>query len=214
MTRVFLIVLLVGFVGIRASFRRIWASIPRQGFHAPRERALTSLAAATQLLPGPVWLLTGLLDFANIELPIWANGLGFAIGLGALGLLAWVHATLGANFSPRLELRAEHTLIQAGPYARVRHPMYTAGLLFVVGAGLASGNWMVGGLPLAALLLLVALRLPDEEAMLAGRFGSNYADYRRRTGALFPRLSAAGDASEGRQGQPGSDAVADPSSKG
>ena len=179
-------VLLFGFVAIRASFRRVWAHIPRQGVHSARERLLTSGAALTQLLPGLSWLGTDLLAFADRALPTPLRLAGFGLGLGALALLAWVHATLGANFSPRLELQAAHTLVRAGPYRRVRHPMYTAGLLLTVAMGLVTGNLLVGGLPLGMLILLIALRLPDEEAMLEARFGEDYHAYKAESGRLTP----------------------------
>jgi protein-S-isoprenylcysteine O-methyltransferase Ste14 len=72
----------------------------------------------------------------------------------------------------------DQTVISTGPYAVVRHPMYAAALLLVVGTPLALGSWW--GL-LAALLLVPALiwRLVDEEAFLKRNL-PGYAEYARR----------------------------------
>jgi protein-S-isoprenylcysteine O-methyltransferase Ste14 len=175
----------LSFVGIRLRFRRIWVAIPRQGWHASRERALTGAAALTQLVPGILWMGGGL-SSGSIGLPDAMRWVGVALGVGALALLYRVHATLGANFSPRLELREAHTLIDTGPYRRVRHPMYTSGFMLCLALGFVSANLWVGALPFVALAVLVALRLPDEEAMLAARFGAPFEAYRRRSGALTP----------------------------
>ena len=143
----------------------------------------------SQLIPAALWLVApATLSAADLPIPSALRMLGFGIALGALGLLWWVHASLGAEFSPRLELRDDHTLIQHGPYRWVRHPMYTTGFLLIVGYGLLAANGVVLGLPLLALLLLVVLRLPDEEAMLARRFGADFDAHRRRTGRFVPRL--------------------------
>jgi len=49
-------------------------------------------------------------------------------------------------------------------------------------------NWIAGLSGLAATALLMAVRLPREEAMMIDRFGDQYRDYRRRAGAVLPHL--------------------------
>src|SRR4030067_916718 len=64
----------------------------------------------------------------RLDLPLapalrWA---GFALGLGSLALWAWAQTLLGRQWSPQVALRADHELIQSGPYPWVRHPPYAA----------------------------------------------------------------------------------------
>ena len=187
--RVLFLGVLVAFVAIRARWRRVWAHIPREGVASTRERLLTSGILFSQLIPAVIWISSEeALAFADVPLPEPLRGAGLLLCGASLVLLWRVHAALGAEFSPRLELREEHTLIERGPYRTVRHPMYTSGFLLIFGYGLLTANGVVLGLPLAALLLLVVLRIPDEEAMLTERFGDAYRAYCARTGRFFPKL--------------------------
>ena len=176
-----------GFVLIRARYRRVWTGIERTGVASLRERILTSGIVLSQLLPALLWLGDHLSD-ADLPLPDAVRLSGVAVGLVGLVLLERVHAALGANFSPRLELREAHTLVRTGPYARMRHPMYTAGGLLIVSYGLLTANLIVFVLPAAMLLLLVVLRVPDEEAMLEREFGAEYRQWKGESGYFLPKL--------------------------
>ncbi len=179
-------VLFVVFVLIRRSAGRQAGG--SEVHHAGRERLLSVGVLVSQLGATTLFLATGLLDFAALPLPAAVQLAGALVAALGLGLLWRVHQALGAHFSPVLELKSDHKLVREGPYARMRHPMYTAGLLFVVGHGLLAANAVVLGAPLAALVLLVAMRLPDEERMLRERFGADFEQWARETGALLPRL--------------------------
>ena len=112
----------------------------------------------------------------------WA---GLALGVTSVGLFAWTHATLGRFWSTTLQLRCGHRLITAGPYARIRHPMYTAILGWLTSLGLVSGSWVpVVFASLSALNFM--LRIPPEEEMMLQRFGDEYRAYMKRTGRLIP----------------------------
>ena len=131
----------------------------------------------------PPWL--GVLA---IPLPPWLRGAGFGLGLASVVFWTWVQAVLGTHWSAQLQLREEHHLVTAGPYARIRHPLYTAMFGFGLGLALVSSNWVFVGL---ALLIVAgtAARVPREEHMLVEEFGEEYRAYVRRTGRFFPRLS-------------------------
>ena len=86
-----------------------------------------------------------------------------------------------------LELNADHRLVTNGLYRAVRHPMYSSFLVLGVGQALLVPNWIAGLSGLASVLLLIAVRLPREEAMMIEEFGDQYRDYRKRTGAVLPR---------------------------
>ncbi len=127
--------------------------------------------------------------FAFQELPFnepirWV---GVAIAVAGVGVLAWVHKTLGENFSPFLRIRENHQLVENCPYRWVRHPMYTSFALIFLGPVIltaSSVRFVVAAMAMGA----IAVRTRQEEAMLIERFGDSYREYRNRTGALFPRI--------------------------
>jgi protein-S-isoprenylcysteine O-methyltransferase Ste14 len=74
-------------------------------------------------------------------------------------------------------------VIETGPYAIVRHPMYASGLLFFIGVPLLLGSWL--GLSLAALFILgIAWRAVQEEKTLRAEL-AGYADYASRVRYRF-----------------------------
>lgn len=126
-------------------------------------------------------------DRLAVALPVWLRLVGVPLSLGALTLLVCAHRALGAYFSPTLRLRADHRLVETGPYRWVRHPIYAAYLLFFLAVGLVSANAGIGGLGIAVILILITLRLPREERLLKGRFGARWDRYVEATGRLVPR---------------------------
>ena len=117
----------------------------------------------------------------------WLRWGGVAAMFGCIPLSVWTYRTLGAHFSTRLGLLDEHTLVDTGPYALVRHPMYATLFLCAAGASVTSAQPSV----LAAsifLVVIMTLRIKKEEAMLAERFGESYLAYMKKTGALVPKL--------------------------
>jgi protein-S-isoprenylcysteine O-methyltransferase Ste14 len=80
--------------------------------------------------------------------------------------------------SATIEIQEGQRVIDTGPYAIVRHPMYSGALLYVLGTPLALGSyWGLFGFGL--MLLVIVWRLQDEERMLAQEL-PGYAEYRQR----------------------------------
>lgn len=155
-----------------------WWVTPMRILVLPVFLALVGLwLVAPQSIP---WLLAPLPAAVR-----WAGVPVFALGLG---LLVWVHWTLGKNFSPYLRIRADHHLVTGGPYRYARHPMYTAFLLLAAGLGLVSAHWLLLVTMPLMIVAIVVFRTPREEAMLEERFGDDWRAYRQRTGALLPRV--------------------------
>jgi protein-S-isoprenylcysteine O-methyltransferase Ste14 len=97
----------------------------------------------------------------------------------AVGFLI-VFLTFRANSftAGTIELAEGQQVIDTGPYAFVRHPMYAGALIMLVGLPLALGSWW-GLLPTAAMVPVLAWRLTREEAFLAANL-AGYGDYRAR----------------------------------
>jgi len=135
-----------------------------------------------------VYAFTPFLDAAQLPLPAIVRWLGLPFAVLGVALLRATHHALGRNWSGKLEIAAEHRLIVAGPYRRVRHPMYTALFCIAFAYSLLSANWIVAGANILAVTLMYFARVSDEEQMLIDQFGDEYRAYMRRTGRLVPRF--------------------------
>lgn len=129
----------------------------------------------------------GLLDrrFLPDDPPIKTGAMVLIVA--GLGISVWARRHIGQFWSARVTLKQNHQLIQSGPYARVRHPIYSGLLLAIIGTALFVGERR------AVLGVLVIFtghwwKARREEALLAGQFGASYEEYRKRTGSLLPRL--------------------------
>lgn len=127
-------------------------------------------------------------DLSAPQLASPVNIFGLAIFNVSAFMVLWCHLTLGRYWSGDLETQPDHKLIATGPYALVRHPLYSS--YFALGLGLfaMSGRWQVG-ISALCYFLAVATRIPREERMLRQRLGKPYLDYAKITGCLVPRLA-------------------------
>jgi protein-S-isoprenylcysteine O-methyltransferase Ste14 len=105
----------------------------------------------------------------------------------ASGLLCsvWARHHLGKNWSQAVTLKAGHELITTGPYAVVRHPIYTGLLMAFAGSAIARGEWR-GVLAVALVLTVLWRKLRLEEEWMRSRFGDAYETYARRVSRLVP----------------------------
>jgi protein-S-isoprenylcysteine O-methyltransferase Ste14 len=130
---------------------------------------------------GLIWLLAIGLDMRahGVRIPREMQALGFLMLLFSSGFILWVMRE-NSFAAPVIKLQAErgHRVISNGPYALVRHPMYSGTVLFFVGAPLLLGSWWgVAMSPLFAVLFAFRIAI-EERALLAGLPG--YADYTAR----------------------------------
>jgi len=113
----------------------------------------------------------------------------FLAGLAAVavGLAFSVAARhrLGGNWSAQVTVKDSHELVRSGPYAWVRHPIYTGILLALLGTAIAIGRWRA----LIGLTVIVAgliYKISVEEEFMREQFGEAYARYRAEVPALIP----------------------------
>jgi protein-S-isoprenylcysteine O-methyltransferase Ste14 len=128
--------------------------------------------------------------FWTRQLPIW-RVLVCILLFAAAATLSWTSAkALGSQLRIDAALGAEHQLVQSGPYALVRNPIYTSMLaVFCAMAVIVTPLWLF----LVALLLFIIgteIRVRTEEKLLESRFGEEFANYRRRVPAYIPFLRA------------------------
>jgi protein-S-isoprenylcysteine O-methyltransferase Ste14 len=127
-----------------------------------------------------------------LYLPLWRSGfwsfwLGAALTVAGLLFAVWAREHLGRNWSRSVTIKQGHELITTGPYALVRHPIYTGILTGFLGVAAAISE--VRGVIVFALIFLVFWRkLRMEEKWMRSEFGETYATYARGTAALVPYL--------------------------
>ncbi len=131
----------------------------------------------------------GWLAWAALPLPMALRWFGVVVGVGSILLLFWVHRTLGKNFAAPGVIQSQQTLIAAGPYQWVRHPMYTTFLIISVTFALITANGLIAILCLLFGVLLPSIIKPEEQTLLE-KFGDEYRDYMQRTGRFLPRRGA------------------------
>jgi len=128
-----------------------------------------------------IWFLAIGLDqrYHASDVPLGLQALGWAMLLLSTGFIMWVMRE-NSFAAPVVKLQTErgHRVVSTGPYAWVRHPMYSGTVLFFVGAPMLLGSWWgVAMSPLFIVLFAIRARI-EERALLAGLPG--YADYTAR----------------------------------
>jgi protein-S-isoprenylcysteine O-methyltransferase Ste14 len=135
------------------------------------------------------WLLPGTrLPWAQLGTPLLVRWSGAGLCVLSVAIIWSSFAALGHNYRGGVGLWGDHELVTKGPYARVRHPIYGAFMLLMLGAGAMSTSWLVGTSGLLLTLSIPAFRLRIEERELKERFGSKYLEYERSTPRFLPRV--------------------------
>lgn len=112
------------------------------------------------------------------------GGGGALLGAGWLGTSA--ARRLGPSLTPLPHPRDGAELVEAGIYARIRHPIYAALIAGAAGWALLAGS-PLAGLATLALAAFMDAKSRREEAWLSSRYPA-YAEYRRRTRRFVPGI--------------------------
>ncbi len=117
----------------------------------------------------------------------WICWTGLVLTAAGCSFAVWARALLGRNWSAAVTLKEDHELVRGGPYAIVRHPIYTGLLTAVLGTALEVGEMR------ALIALIVAFfgflqKARREEKFLLDRFNGAYVQYSRSVKRLIPFL--------------------------
>ena len=139
-----------------------------------------------------VLLSTTRIPLAWLYLQLWPAGLwpfwiGAAITVAGLLFAVWAREHLGRNWSRSVTIKQDHELITTGPYALVRHPIYTGSLLGFLGMAIAIAQ-VRGVIVLVLIFLVFWAKFRMEEQWMRSQFGETYATYADQTAALVPYL--------------------------
>jgi protein-S-isoprenylcysteine O-methyltransferase Ste14 len=113
--------------------------------------------------------------------------IGFAVTVCGFAFAVWARFFLGGNWSAMVTVKENHELIRSGPYAIVRHPIYSGISLAALGTAITLCE--VRGL-IAVVLFVIAWRWKwgKEELFMSQQFGEQYAEYKRHVHALIPGI--------------------------
>jgi protein-S-isoprenylcysteine O-methyltransferase Ste14 len=142
-------------------------------------------------------IVIGLLSTTRIPLPalyrqLWPSGIWpFCVGAATtvVGLLfaVWARHHLASNWSSSVNIKQGHELITTGPYAMVRHPIYTGILTGFLGTAIALSQ-VRGVIGFVLIFIVFWAKLSKEEEWMLSQFGETYTSYAHQTAALVPFL--------------------------
>lgn len=135
-----------------------------------------------------VYVFSSVLDFADYTLPSWLAWAGVVLFALAILLLWRSHHDLGRNWTVIVSLRKKHELITSGVYKYIRHPMYSAHLIWAIAQIMILHNWIAGYSFLIVQIPFYYFRINNEERMMIEQFGNSYKSYMQKTDRLIPGL--------------------------
>ena len=121
---------------------------------------------------------------------LWHTGLGLglvtdAIVIAGLAFTIWARIALGRNWSAEITFKEDHELIQSGPYALARHPIYTGLTAMALGTAINYGR-AFGFVVFAALCAALWWKARAEERLMSSHFPEAYPRYKARVHAIIP----------------------------
>jgi len=115
---------------------------------------------------------------------LWRGILGVALCAIGIAFAVWARVYLGRNWGMPMSVKESPELVVTGPYAYVRHPIYTGVILGMLGSALVAGwIWLIVALVAAAYFIWSATH---EEKQMEQTFPDAYPAYKKRTKMLIP----------------------------
>jgi protein-S-isoprenylcysteine O-methyltransferase len=128
----------------------------------------------------------GFLGMKFISPNIYTPWIGLVLHLCGIGLAMAARWKLGENWSGTVTVKKDHELIQTGPYALTRHPIYTGIFFGLLGAVVIQGETR-GLIALVILFLALHIKIAKEETFMKQLFPS-YTRYVRSTKKFIPLI--------------------------
>ena len=166
-----------------------FAQLARRRAVAERGGSLRTSAGLPQLVPYFFWVPYVVVAFRlgpTVPLPDPVRVFGTALSVVGVALSLWAIVTLGRHYDLVLEVHAGHQLVRTGPFAWVRHPVYTGLAIHFIGACLATGSALLIFGTLLVTFPAFYARARAEERLLREQFGDEYVRYAKEVGMLVP----------------------------
>ncbi len=156
-------------------------TIERRGFFGYRLVTLVIVVGS---------IVAGRLVHVHSHSHLWPRSLALGVVTDCIvvaggAFTVWARITLGRNWSAEVTFKQDHELIEAGPYALARHPIYTGILVMALGTAINYGQAI-------GLALFIALcgglwwKARQEERIMSEHFPEAYAGYKTRVRAIIP----------------------------
>ena len=164
-----------GFVG-----RHLVPVLAREGWQV--RRAVRTLSGGDgEVLTGSIGPVTD-----------WRAAAGFCLHLLAIALFGWaVLATRRARPAMAFAEDRPELVFRSGPYATIRHPFYTAYLLFWLGCAIATSSLILFLVFLSLAVIYTTAALGEERNFSRSAISDEYESFRKATGFFWPKLRLA-----------------------
>lgn len=140
------------------------------------------------VLGAPREPFTTLIISGSEPLAVIASIVAVLMAVSSVSLIMAAIKTLGREWSVTARLVEGHRLATSGPYAYVRHPIYTGMLGMLLATGIAVSDWKVIIAALVVFFIGTIIRVRSEEKLLSGAFGPEFDVYSQRVRAIIPGL--------------------------
>ena len=170
-----------------AAFLVTWVAAGWRKKRSVRRSVVPGFAGFVVVIVLLHYLLPRLPERLAAPSPSLARGvLGDILCVIGVAYAIWARLALGSNWGLPMSQREQPELVTAGPYARVRHPIYTGIMLALLGTAVATGiGALVVALAFVAYFLASAFR---EERHLRTEFPEAFPAYQARTTRFIPYL--------------------------
>ena len=118
---------------------------------------------------------------------IFIRIIGCALTVIGLALALWARLYLGSSWDALISLRLHHKLLRSGPYAIVRHPIYSGFMIALVGSFLNFGH-VRSSIAAAMVILAWVYKAGLEETFMRDHFGVAYDQYCHDVKRLIPKV--------------------------
>ena len=152
-------------------------------------RTIRRGGALAQYLPYFIWVpyvVIAVRPGPELPFPDAVRWVGLALVVAGIGFAIWSARTLGRHYDMEVEIHEGHEVVDRGPFAIVRHPVYFGLGVHLVGACLATGNGVLILGTLFGALPALYIRASAEERLLRESLGPAYDAYARRVPMLVP----------------------------
>ncbi len=161
-------------------------------FRAPHKQQRPSITAIGATRLGllleciAIWIAFATRLPADYPIPLARLVPAFVLGPIA-AVLSWSSVRhLGKQFRIHAGLYHDHELVRSGPYAIVRHPIYSSLLAILLSTLLILTPWEWAAAAMVLFIIGTEIRVQTEDKLLASRFGDEFAAYRSKTPAYIP----------------------------